>query len=96
MYRKWPSNEEERIFSLAKRKSTLKHHMTLSPQSDRNVKPRTGGKTSEEESENDNNLVDDDLPAKFKKIKGKTKKSSINLDQDDYIKINKSKRNKKK
>ena len=71
---------------------TKKHQLTPSPHSERNVKSKTHNKTTGDDSDNDAQ-VDEELRAKFKKIKGQ-KKFSINIEKDYFLK-SKNKRNKK-
>ena len=58
-------------------KSFFTSKVTPSPQHDRNVRQKTSSRSSDDES-NDEEQIDDELCAKFKKIKGKNKKTSIN------------------
>ena len=94
--RKWPIVEDDRVFSPPKgRVNSKKHLMTPSPKDDRNVRQKTDTKSSDDESNEDEQL-DDELCAKFLKIKGKNKKVSINIEKEDYLKLKGKKHKSKK
>ena len=85
--RKWPSTEEDRVFSPPKGRSrTKKHLMTPSPNDERNKRHKFYSHSSDNESDNDN-LIDEELRAKFMKMKGKkNKKVSMDMEKEDFVK----------
>ena len=93
MDRKWPNYDDDRTFSPPKgRMRTKKHQLTPSPAKERNVKAKNDSYSSEEDDFRDDPM-DDELKAKFKKLKGKNKKVTVVYEKDDFIK-SKSKKNK--
>ena len=79
--------EEDRVFSPPKGRSrTKKHLMTPSPNDERNKRHKFYSHSSDNESDNDN-LIDEELRAKFKKMKGKkNKKVNIDMEKEDFVK----------
>ena len=90
--RKWPNTEDDKVFSPPKgRVRTKKHHLTPSPEDERNVRHKKDAKSTDDDSEDDSN-ISEELRDKFLKIKGKNKKGK---EKDSFTKV-KGKKNKNK